>query len=248
MSIESTQYDFPTEEIELPSKGLIYPESNPLSSGKVVIRYPSAKQEDILSNPIYIEDGSVLDKYTKSVIVSPINFDDLILGDQDAIMISARILGEGEHYKFIYDNKPQTVNLSQLQNKPLDENIFKKGMINEFEFQCPNTNNKITWKILTHGDEKKIKAEIEGLKKITKEPNQIATRLKFMIVAVNGNRDPKTIREFVDKGHFISRDIKAFRKHISKFQPGVDLTFFPDGRSESTGIPIGLNFFWNNED
>ena len=26
---------FPTEEIELPSKGLVYPEDNPLSSGKI---------------------------------------------------------------------------------------------------------------------------------------------------------------------------------------------------------------------
>ena len=70
MSIESTQYDFPTEEINLPSKGLIYPDSNPLSSGKVTIKYPGARQEDILSNQAYIIDGSVLDKYVPSGIIT----------------------------------------------------------------------------------------------------------------------------------------------------------------------------------
>lgn len=247
MSTQSTQYDFPTEEVNLPSKGLLYPESNPLSSGKVVIKYPGAKQEDILSNQAYIEDGSVFDKYTQSVIVSTINFEDLIIGDQDAIMISARILGEGANYKFMYDGKLQNVNLSELKDKPLDENIFQKGMKNEFEFKCPNTSNILTWKILTYKDEKDIKAEIEGLKKISKEPQDIATRLKYTITSVNGDRSQKSIREFVDKGYFISRDIKAFRKHINKFQPGLDLTFFPEGRSESTNLPIGLSFFWTNE-
>ena len=51
---------FPTEEVELPSKGLIYPEDNPLSSGKVEIKYMTAKEEDILSNQTYIQNGTVL--------------------------------------------------------------------------------------------------------------------------------------------------------------------------------------------
>jgi hypothetical protein len=30
-----SEFKFPTETVELPSKGLIYPEDNPLSSGKL---------------------------------------------------------------------------------------------------------------------------------------------------------------------------------------------------------------------
>jgi len=34
-----TQNKFPTEIIDLPSKGHFYPEDNPLSSGKIEMRY-----------------------------------------------------------------------------------------------------------------------------------------------------------------------------------------------------------------
>ena len=44
-----TQNNFPTEFIELPSKGHFYPEDNPLSSGKVEMKYMTAKEEDILT-------------------------------------------------------------------------------------------------------------------------------------------------------------------------------------------------------
>ena len=38
---------FPTEIVELPSKGYFYSEENPLSTGKVEIKYMTAKEEDI---------------------------------------------------------------------------------------------------------------------------------------------------------------------------------------------------------
>ena len=60
--------NFPTEVIELPSKGLIYPEENPLSSGKIEMKYMTAREEDILTNQSYIQNGTVLDKLMKSHI------------------------------------------------------------------------------------------------------------------------------------------------------------------------------------
>ena len=56
------KFKFPTEIVELPSKGLLYPEENPLSSGKVEIKYMTAKEEDILSNQNYLRQGTVIDK------------------------------------------------------------------------------------------------------------------------------------------------------------------------------------------
>jgi len=67
------EFKFPTEEIELPSKGLMYPKDNPLSSGKVEIKYMTAKEEDILTNSSFIKKGNVLDKLLESVIISKIN-------------------------------------------------------------------------------------------------------------------------------------------------------------------------------
>ena len=59
----------PTEQVELPSRGLVYPLDNPLSSGKIEMKYMTAKEEDILTNQNYIKDGSVIDKLLKSLIV-----------------------------------------------------------------------------------------------------------------------------------------------------------------------------------
>ena len=102
----------------------------------------------------------------------------------------------------------------------------------------------ITFKLLTGSDEKKINAELEGLKKLNKNSSaELSTRLKYIITSVNGNRENKDIREFVDNV-FLARDSRALREYIKEVQPDVDLTFFPDGSNEKVSIPVGLNFFW----
>jgi hypothetical protein len=156
------KYDFPTEEIELPSKGLVYPEDNILSSGKITMKYMTAKEEDILTNQSYIQKGTVLDKVMQALIVSKINYSDLITGDKNAIMIAARILGYGKDYSFEYDGEEHTVDLSTIDNKPFE--IKNKG-VNEFDFTLPSTGVSITYKILTHGDEQKIETELDWFKK-----------------------------------------------------------------------------------
>jgi hypothetical protein len=234
-------YNFPTEEIELPSKGLIYPDDNPLSSGKVIMKYMTAKEEDILTNQSYIEKGIVLDKLLQALIVSKINYNDLIVGDKNAIMIAARVLGYGSDYTFSYDGQEYTVDLSKIDNKPFK--YSNKG-VNEFIYTLPSTGTNITYKILTHGDEQKIQAELDGLKKINKNLSaDLSTRLKYIITSVNGERDSKTIREFVDN-QLLARDSRELRKHIKETQPDVDLTFFPDNNVNRVDIPVGIKFFW----
>jgi len=94
--MEENKSKFPTEIVELPSKGLVYPQDNPLSSGKIEMKYMTAKEEDILTNQSYIQNGTVLDKLLQSLIVSKIDYKDLIVGDKNALLIAARILGYGK--------------------------------------------------------------------------------------------------------------------------------------------------------
>ena len=238
-----SEFKLPTEIVELPSKGLIYPESNPLSNGKVEMKYMTAKEEDILSNQSYIEKGVVIDKLLQSLIVSDINYNDLIIGDKNAIMVAARVLGYGKNYSFSYDGEKVDVDLTLLENKPIDESNFTKG-VNNFSFKLPTTNTEITFKILTHKDEQNISKEVEGLKKVNKNISPtVSTRLKYIITSVGGDSEPKTIREFVDK-YMLAQDSRALRNHIQSFQPDVDLTFFPPTGEDKKSLPIGLNFFW----
>jgi hypothetical protein len=240
--MEST-FKMPTETVELPSQGLVYPESSPLSSGKIEMKYMTAKEEDILTNKALIEKGTVLDELVKSLIVSDVNYEDLIVGDKNAILVASRVLGYGSEYKFMWGGEEQVVDLATIENKPLDTKLFKKG-VNEFDFKLPHSGFNITFKLLTGKDEKKIEAEMTGMKKINKNFSaEMSTRMKYIITSVNGNRENKDIREFVDTA-FLARDSKALREYIKEVQPDVDLTFFPDGSTDRVPIPFGLNLFW----
>jgi hypothetical protein len=237
------KFKLPTETIDLPSKGLLYPEGSELAKGIVEIKYMTAKEEDILTNQSYIKNGTVLDKLIKSVIVSKINFDDLLIGDKNAIMVAARILGYGSEYKFNYLDEEYTVDLSQLENKPLKEELFSNH-VNEFSFTLPKSKNTITFKLLNHKDEQDISRELEGLKKINKDSSpELSTRLKYLITSIEGKRDKVDIRDFIDN-YFLAQDSRALREYIREIQPDVDLTFFPDGTSDRINIPIGVSFFW----
>jgi hypothetical protein len=231
---------FPTEEVELPSKGLIYPKENPLSNGKIEIKYMTAKEEDILSNSAYIQKGVVLDKLLESVVVSKVNINDLVIGDKNALLIATRILGYGKDYKFNLKGKEETIDLTQLENKPFE--IVEEGK-NEFSFTLPHSGTNITYKILNGHDEKKIEREIQGLKKISPDSStELSTRLKYVITSVEGDSESKTIRNFVDN-YLLARDSRAFREHIKQTQPDVDLTVILDS-GEEVNVPIGLSFFW----
>ena len=179
--MEENKFKFPTEVVELPSKGLLYPEGHPLAEGKIEMKYMTAREEDILTNQAYIKQGTVLDKLLQSLIVTKINYDDLIVGDKNALFIAARILGYGGNYSFDYDGESHTVDLSTLNSKEFDESLITKGS-NEFSFTLPYSETKITFKILTSSDERKIEKELTGLKKINKDNSpELSTRLKYTL-------------------------------------------------------------------
>ena len=238
-----TDFTIPTEIIDLPSQGKLYPEGHPLAEGKIEMKYMTAKEEDILSNQTYIQNGTVIDKLLKSLVVTKVDFDDILIGDKNSIMIAARVLGYGPEYKFATIEGVQEVDLSKIDNKPLHKDLLS-ATENNFSFDLPTTDNSITFKILTHGDEKKIERELEGLKKINKDDSpEVSTRLKHIITSINGDSDPPTVRKFVDKA-LLARDSRALREYISQIQPDVDLTFSPEGAKYKRAIPISIGFFW----
>ena len=248
--VTENKFKFPTEVVELPSKGLIYSKDNPLSSGKVEMKYMTAKEEDILTNQNYISKGIVLDKLIESLLISKIDINDIIIGDKNALLIACRVLGYGKDYTFrAYNSDTKqiedfTVDLTTLEDKSLDpSNLIEEG-VNEFNFTLPHSKTAITFKILTHGDEKKIDREIQGLQKIHKDNvPEISTRLKYLITSVDGDREKKTIREFVDK-FMLARDSRSLREEIRRISPDVDLKYVGEGAEEGINIPINLNFFW----
>ena len=240
-------FKLPTEIVELPSKGLLYPENHPLAEGKVEMKYMTAKEEDILTNQNYIRQGIVLDKLLQSLLVTKFDYNDLLIGDKDAIMMAARILGYGKDYTFSYLGEDVTVDLTSLIEKPLNESLIVKKGDNEFKYELPNSGNIITFKFLTQKDDKDIDKELEGLKKINKNDNsEMTTRLKYMILSINNDYDKKTVREFVDTA-FLARDAKSFREYYNQISPGINTKVkyeFIEGVEEDVEIQFGTRFFW----
>ena len=89
-----------------------------------------------------------------------------------------------------------------------------------------------------------ITREIEGLKKINKNNvPELTTRLKYIITSIEGKRDTKDIRNFIDN-YLLAKDSRSLREYIRQIQPDVDLTFFPNDSENRSSIPISVNFFW----
>jgi hypothetical protein len=232
----------PTEIIDLPSQGKVYPEDHPLREGKVEIKYMTAVEEDILSNMSYIKEGIVLDKLMRSMIMSP-KFDikDLIVGDKNAILVACRILGFGSQYTFGEKSEQQTVDLSSLDNKPLNDDLLNIEDINRIPFTLPKTQANITFKLLTGHDQERIDKDVAGYKKLNQDPS-ISVTLKNMITSVEGNSDQSVINEFVDNG-LLAMDARELRKYYTELMPDLDMSL-GDGDGRFRSIPITTEFFW----
>ena len=247
---------FPTEIIELPSKGYFYPEGSALASGKVEMKYMTAREEDILTSATLIKQAVVLDKLFQSLIVSPINYNDLIIGDKNAIMIAARVLGYGKEYEveitdpFSPDDKQKLViDLTEIKPKEYDfESIIPHQV--EFEVSLPVSKRSLTFQLMTHGLEQKIRAEVKGNVKSAKSTGidkELSTRMKYMITSVDGNRERSYINSFVEN-EFFAGDAKFVRDEIKKRTPDMDMTFTfisnVTGDSQEMEVPMDVSFFW----
>ena len=243
------EYGYPSETIDLPSGGKLYPEGSPLRSGKVDVKYMTAKEEDILTSTNLIQKGLVLDKLMESLIVTKgVKPDDLLLGDLNAVVIAARILAYGKDYSVQLPctscgkRFEHTIDLAKLETiSPVEEH--QNG-----EFTCTlPTGVVVTFKLLTKRDEANIQAEMEAMKKLNSAVEGDSTmRLKHTITSVNGNRDMKVIREFSES--MIIRDVRALREHIRKVTPDVnfnlDITCPVCSTQIKARMPFGANFFW----
>lgn len=247
---------FPTEVINLPSKGWFYPENTPLSTGTLELKPMTAKEEDILTSPNLIQKGIVLDKLLESLISEKsINAADLFNCDRNAAFIAIRRMSYGDEYKANLTcpkcgaDNPVVIDLNKLDNKPFDFEKYPKGK-NEFEFTLPISKKVVGFQLLTKKVEDAIDAELKALKKVNSEiSSEITTRLKFIIISLDGNSDRAGIRKFVDEMR--AGDSLALRNHIRTSTPDVDMGFDFSCRScgleRREDVPLGVSFFWPNE-
>ena len=242
---------FPTEVVDLPSKGYYYPADNPLSSGKIEIKYMTAKEEDILTSQNLIQKGIVLDKLLESLVVDKkIDLTSMLIGDKNALFIASRVLAYGKEYTFDYtdtqgQSKEHTFDLTKLKDRKIDFSKHEKGK-NLFSFKLPQSERTIEFVLLTDGDEREVGKEVEALSKVsggvTKE---VTTRFKKMLVSVDGNSERVFVNTFVDN-EFFTQDSQAFRNHYQEITPDInmDIVIDDDGEGVEITVPMTVRFFW----
>jgi hypothetical protein len=249
------EHRFHSEEVDLPSRGHFYDSKNPLSAGKVRLKMMTAREEDILTNENLIKKGEVLNKLLDALILTEnVNSDDLLIGDKNALFVAARRLAYGDEYGPIKINCPKcrqenetTINLATIREREFNFSDLIKGQ-NVFSFMLPFSKVTVQYKILTTADEKAIDAELKALLKINKSAStEVTTRLKYIIVSVNGDTATTTIRKFVDN-ELVSRDSIALRNNIKKNSPDLDMAFDfaceHCTHSERMDVPMQAQFFW----
>jgi len=246
--------DFPSEQITLPSKGFFYPKDNPLSQGVIELKYPTAKEEDILTSKNLLSKGLALDRFMESIILSDVDYNTLLLGDKNGIMYASRILAYGADYEVQITcpscgevNKSVNIDLNAIETRDFNFDDFVEGQ-QEFEFELPASKKKVVFKLLTHEDEKQIEVELKNMKKkqLSKNEAEVTTRLKYAIIEVDGERSRAAITSFVES--MLSKDSLGLRREISRCTPDLDSSFIFEcvecGFSDSMDIPLGISFFW----
>jgi hypothetical protein len=248
MAEAKKEYKFPTEVVDLPSGGKLYPKDHPLASGKIEIKYMTAKEEDILTSQNLIKKGVVLDKLLSSLIVDKdISIDDLFIGDKNALMVAARILAYGGDYTVEITNPntgekiQHTFDLTECEFKEIPDNIDYSS--NEFELTLPISKVDIKFKLLKGSDEKEINQELNHLKKIGKEA-EVTTRLRKVVTSVNGEDDISIINNFVS--NMLSKESLILREEVARINPDINLKQEIDlgGETTEVDIPMTVEFFW----
>ena len=239
---------FPSEIIDLPSGGRLYPKEHPCSNGKIEIKYMTAKEEDILTSQNLIKKGVVIDTLIDSLIITEnVKGDDLILGDKNAVMVAARILAYGPEYTCEVTNPntdetiTHTFNLAECPFKNLPEDITE----NKFETILPISKKKITFKLLTGRDETAIQKELKASKKVGVGVSpELTTRLRYLITSVDGDNSQSVINDLAQ--NMLARDSMHLRKEMKNVTPDIQLSQEIEigGDTVKVDIPMAVGFFW----
>jgi len=241
---------YPSEVIDLPSGGKLYDKSSPLNSGKIELKYMTAREEDILTSQNLIKKGLVIDKLLDSLILTPgVSCDSLMLGDKNAVMVAARILAYGPEYscEVVNPNNGEKVkhefNLADCPFKELPANVEYSE--NQFIFTLPVAQYDVLFKLLSGAEEKEITAELNARKKLGSQISpELTTRLRKAIISINGDNSPAALNVGVD--NMLSKDSYALRQEIQRITPDIEMRqeVIIEGESVTVDIPMTVGFFW----
>ena len=264
-NIQNNSNDFgfvvPTEFVDLPSKGVYYAIGHPLHGQDTIeIKHMTAKEEDMLTSRSLLRKGVALDRVIDSIIVdNRIDPEELLVGDRNAIIVSARISAYGSDYTTkvtcpscaTQQEHTFDLNDSSIYNQDNQDDTFD-GLVQQqedgtFTVELPRSQFNIGFRILTGKDEKQVASGLEMDKKTKGSYEKNVTRqLKHIIVSVNGNATAEAVNYVAD--NLPSIDARYLRQAYKSVNPNIDLTqhfecIECDYESDME-VPLTADFFW----
>jgi hypothetical protein len=239
VQLAKKQYDLdkrktiPSEIIKLVSNGMVYPSNHPLRNGTIEMRYMTAYDEDILTNPSYIREGVVLDKLLETLIVTPVDYSTITKIDKNGLIITARILSYGKDYDVTVldpntkNELKRVVDLTKLKNSEFNLVSDDNG---EFDYALAD-GTVLKFKFLSNSDNDEL---------------NVSEFLARTITQINDNRSNEHIREYI-RYNFLAREAKQFRTYIIQNTPSVVMSYEFEGENGGTfnsGFPFGADVFW----
>jgi len=249
-----TEFQVPTETVELPSKGAFYANNKKT----VTLKYLTAEEDDILYSPELIKSGRVLDVLLdKAVTDKDLRPSDMLSGDRNYLLVEMRKTGFGPDYvpgevtcPSCSKTHEPTINLDKLSSKELEVMPDESG---EYEVELPLMKMSIKFRLLTGQDEKRLTklAEAKGNKAGGIKISRLITEKYVMqIMEVNQNRDKLYIKKFISA--MPMKDSMFFREYTRRIEPGLDLNYEFEcphcGELDIKDIPITPKLFYPDLD
>jgi len=251
---DTLNFVVPTEFVELPSRGLYYPEGHPLhKKEEIEIRFMTAKEEDILTSRSLLQKGVAIDKVLQNIVVDKkVNINDLFIGDKNAVIIAARASAYGPDYKtnitcpqcgtkddFQFDLENKTIS----HGNTTGEHEIKNTSNGTFMVKLPKTGAHVEIRLLNGHDEKKL---VGRGKDISKNDFKLTEQFKRFIVTVEGVDDRSLIERFIN--NMPAYDSRYLRGAYAEVMPNVDLTQSYEcsfcGYQQDMEVPFTSEFFW----
>ena len=239
--------------VKLPTGGLFYPETHPLyEKEKIEVKMLTTKEEEILTNVSYIDNGVVIEKLLENIVlVEGFNAKEIFDIDQMAIMIAARIDAYDEDYPVILDCTSCSTEIKhQINLQSVLDNIqqpeIERTSQNTSIVELPKSKKMVEYRVLLPVELMSIEKTVEKLNSMNIKTSHNQEFYKRIILSVDGETDSQKISDFIN-----NLKIKDSRFLLSAYQkslPKLDTVFSTAcpacGKVQEGGMPFQANFFF----
>lgn len=251
-SSQKRGFDGMTHFVNLPTGGKFYPKGHPLKDiSSLEIKMLTTKQEEILTNQSYIDNGIAIDRFLESIILEEIDSKNIYEQDKIAILIAARIEAYGEDYPVVNgctkcsEIFPTEIDLNNILES-IKQSELETTDDGTFIVELPKSKSVVEFKSLLPNEISSIEKTVEKMKKLNIDTTFNDEFYKRIIVSVNGDEDREKIGGFISSMRIL--DSRTLNSAYVGCLPSLNMKYkfnCPNCDHENEEVmPVAANFFF----